>query len=127
MMMSRQTVKTRAFVPALIQGLLGAGVTLLLLIFIVGFRADLNMNSQLELTPQLGLLLNYVLIVGIGRFVHVYFGGGGRGLVLALIPTSILFIAYRAWAYYGEASSRGSYDLTAQLRQRSCLSPCCFS
>jgi len=117
MMMSSKTVKPRAFVAALIQGLLGAGVTLLLLIFIVGFRADLNMNSQLELTPQLGLLANYVLIVGIGRFVHVYFGGGGRALVLALIPASILFIAYRAWAYYGEASLRGSYDLTAQLRQ----------
>jgi len=117
MMRTPRTVKGNSFTYALIQGLVGAGITLLLFVFIVGFRADLNMNSQLELMPQLGLLVNYVLIVGMGRFVYVYCGGGGRGLVLALVPTSILFISYRAWLYYLEASARGVYDLLEQLRQ----------
>jgi len=111
------TVKTQKnyFIPALIQGLIGAGVTLFLFIFIVGFKADLNMNSQLELTPQLGLLANYVLIVAVGRFVYVYCGGGARGLVLALIPVTLLFMAYRAWLYFINASA--TYDVNEHLRQ----------
>jgi len=108
---------SRSFSKAITQGLLAAGVTLLLFVFIVGFKADLNMNSQLELTPQLGLLANYVLIVGIGRFTHVYCGGGKRGLVLALIPASILFVTYRAWLYYLDAHSHDRYDFLVQLRQ----------
>jgi len=112
-----EMTKNNRFLNAFKQGLISAGITLLLFIFIVGFRADLNMNSQLELTPQLGLLANYVLIAGIGRFVHVYGGGGARGLVLALIPTSILFISYRAGLYYLDAHRRGVEDWGEQLRQ----------
>jgi len=116
-MTSNAPRQASSFLQALTQGLLAAGVTLLLFIFIVGFKADLNMNSQLELTPQLGLLANYVLIVGISRFVYIYGGGGGRGLVLALIPASLLFVGYRAWAYYLDASLRGAYDPAMQGRQ----------
>jgi len=115
--MKNPAITARSFQAALMEGLISAGVTLLLFIFIVGFRADLNMNSQLELTPQLGLLINYVLIAGVGRFVHIYYGGGGRGLVLALIPASILFIAHRAWLYYFENSGHETYDWIVQIRQ----------
>nr|WP_315973248.1 MULTISPECIES: high-affinity branched-chain amino acid ABC transporter permease LivM [unclassified Bartonella] len=66
------------------------------------------------LTPQLGYLFNYVLIAAFGRFAFVLFGGGLRGFTAAIIPTVALFVGYRSWLWYMEASEKGTYVLSDQ-------------
>nr|WP_297326978.1 high-affinity branched-chain amino acid ABC transporter permease LivM [uncultured Bartonella sp.] len=102
---------------ALREAVVTAFIAFLLFVFIVGFKADLNLRNEMTLTPQIGYLLNYVLIAGVGRFTWCLFGGGTKGAVFALFPSVILFIAYRAWLYYEEASVQSSYVFSVQAHQ----------
>ena len=104
-------------VRAFREGLITAFIALLLFAFIVGFRADLNLKNEMTLTPQIGYLINYVIIAGIGRFTWCLFGGGTKGAVFAIVPSVILFVAYRAWLYYEDASAQSTYNLSAQAHQ----------
>ena len=99
------------------EGVVTAFIAFLLFAFIVGFRADLNLRNEMTLTPQIGYLINYVIIAGVGRFTWCLFGGGTKGAVFALVPSVILFIAYRAWLYYEEATAQSTYNLSAQSHQ----------
>ncbi|EJF91793.1 high-affinity branched-chain amino acid ABC transporter permease LivM [Bartonella tamiae] len=109
--------RTERFIAALKEGAITALIAFLLFVFIVGFRADLNLNNEMTLTPQMGYLFNYVLIAGVGRFTWRFFGGGIKGTVFALFPMAILFILYRAWLYYALNVSLPSYQLSAQTSQ----------
>ncbi|WP_369805705.1 high-affinity branched-chain amino acid ABC transporter permease LivM [Bartonella choladocola] len=71
----------------------------------------------MTLTPQIGYLINYVIIAGVGRFTWCLFGGGTKGAVFAIVPSVILFVAYRAWLYYEDASAQSTYNLSAQAHQ----------
>lgn len=102
---------------ALREGIITAAIAFLLFVFIVGFRADLNLKNEMTLTPQIGYLFNYVLIAGFGRFTWSIFGGGMKGAIMALFPASILFVAYRAWIYYELKSGTSDYSLSAQTGQ----------
>ncbi|WP_297323498.1 high-affinity branched-chain amino acid ABC transporter permease LivM [uncultured Bartonella sp.] len=102
---------------ALGEGAKTALIAFLLFVFIVGFRADLNLRNEMTLTPQIGYLLNYIVIAGVGRFTWCLFGGGKKGAIFALVPSVILFIAYRAWLYYADASAQSTYVFSAQARQ----------
>ena len=99
------------------EGVVTAFIAFLLFAFIVGFRADLNLRNEMTLTPQIGYLINYVIIAGVGRFTWCLFGGGTKGAGFALVPSVILFIAYRAWLYYEEATAQSTYNLSAQAHQ----------
>jgi len=112
-----QPAPRSVFAEALFQGLCTALIAFLLLVFIVGLPADLNIHNELQITPQFGYLFNYVLIAGVGRFTWCYCGGGGRGAVFALFAAAVLFIAYRAWLYYLSASAAGTYVFSVQFAQ----------
>lgn len=114
---NQQNNKARQFANAIKQGLLTGLIVLALFLFIIGFRADYNIENQMVLTPQLGYLFNYVLIAAVGRFTWVFFGGGARGLIAALAPTIILFIGYRSWLYYSVASQNDTYVFSDQAYQ----------
>lgn len=102
---------------AIREGVITAVIAFLLFLFIVGFRADLNLKNEMTLTPQIGYLMNYVLIAGIGRFTWCLFGGGVRGGIMALFPSAILFVAYRAWIYYEVNADQSGYSSAEQLHQ----------
>lgn len=99
------------------EGILTAAIAFLLFLFIVGFRADLNLKNEMTLTPQIGYLINYVLIAGVGRFTWCLFGGGVKGAVMALFPSALLFIAYRAWIFYQVNSGQSNYSSAEQAHQ----------
>ncbi|AQS42188.1 MAG: Branched-chain amino acid transporter protein [Candidatus Tokpelaia hoelldobleri] len=105
------------FMMALQQGLVTSLITLALFVFIIGLRVDLNIRNELQLWPQYGYLLNYVLIAALGRFTWSYCGGGARGILYALVPAVTLFIGYRAWLYYTDATAKGTYVFSAQSLQ----------
>lgn len=116
MQVAQQTFGNRLMV-ALKAGLGAAVIAFLLFLFTVGFKADLNIYNQLELTTQFGYFFNYVLIAGVAVMTWQFFGRKARGILYAIIPSVILFISYRAWLYYVDAKADGKYVFSEQMTQ----------